>query len=434
MPLMSTIMLAASWLTQNGAHLKIPGVGTILPTLWTVGLAESGSSKTLASEEIMSIFSIDGQPPVTIVPPPQSAPQWIIDLSERNGGYWFQDEVGKLFQSILTQSNMVQMKPWILNAYSHQPIANRLKTEEAKLHIERPTFTFHGLTVLETWASEIDMSSMLDGFCQRMNYYIAERRTDTDIYDHFLYFADDGTDARRAHLKNLWQAVCAQENAAGEYVLSPDVLPFLENWWHSLRATWGRSDLPRSFIRRIGFSTLRYLPVLQFLLGKSRREIDVETAELATRFAEYHFRSALALVQRYDKAATGRVQQIETMVRRLSDEGKPATQRTVTRTLSKTQRAAFGTDEIKGILEILTEVSSTSGLFAETDEPDVKSDALLKHHNEVLKRLQLNERKRNERRIRELLRRMNGEVEKGTRESDDAENVINLDLPMTGTG
>ena len=73
---------------------------------------------------------------------------------------------------------------------------------------------------------------------------------------------------------------------------------------------WGRSDLPRSFIRRIGFATLRYLPVLHFLLGKSRRKIDVETADLATRFAEYHFRSALTLIQQYDAAATSKVQRV----------------------------------------------------------------------------------------------------------------------------
>lgn len=81
MPLMATIMLTASWLTQRGACLDVPGVGKVKPTLWNIGLAESGSSKTLASEEIMSIFAEGDQPAVSMLPPPQSAPQWIIDLS-----------------------------------------------------------------------------------------------------------------------------------------------------------------------------------------------------------------------------------------------------------------------------------------------------------------------------------------------------------------
>jgi hypothetical protein len=217
-------------LTQNGASLAVPGVGTIRPTLWNIGLAESGSSKTLASEEVAAILSDGDGPSVSFLPPPQSAPQWIIDLAEQNGAFWFQDEVGKLFQSIFTQSNMVQLKPWLLHAYSHQPISNRLKSEEAKLRIDKPAFTFHGLTVFETWPSEIDMSSMLDGFCQRMNYYIAEPRTDTDMYDHFLYFAGGTHDTRRAELRQIWQALCAQENAGGEYTLDDEVVPYLESW------------------------------------------------------------------------------------------------------------------------------------------------------------------------------------------------------------
>jgi hypothetical protein len=349
MPLMSTVMFAASWLTQNGAHLAVPGIGTIHPTLWNIGLAESGSSKTLASEEVAAILSEGDEPPVSFLPPPQSAPQWIIDLSEQNGAFWFQDEVGKLFQAIFTQSNMVHLKPWMLNAYSHQPISNRLKSEEVKLRIDKPAFTFHGLTVLETWPSEIDMSSMLDGFCQRMTYYIAEPRADTDMYDHFLYFAGEMHDGRRAQLRDIWHALCAQENAGGEYTLDNEVVPFLETWRQSLRETWGRSDLPRSFVRRIGFATLRYLPVLQFLLGKSRRKIDVETAELATRFAEYHFRSALALIQRYDAGVTSKVQRIADVSRRLADDGKPVTKRNVTRTLSRAQRAEFDGEEIDAI-------------------------------------------------------------------------------------
>lgn len=434
MPLMATIMLTASWLTQRGACLDVPGVGKVKPTLWNIGLAESGSSKTLASEEIMSIFAEGDQPAVSMLPPPQSAPQWIIDLSGDNGAYWFQDEVGKLFQAIFSQPNLAQLKPWILNAYSHQPIANRLKSEEDKLRIERPAFTFHGLTVLETWPSEIDMSSMLDGFCQRMNYYIAEPRGDTDIYDHFIYFPGDGVEARRKELRKIWQALCAQENADGEYILNADVISFLENWWRSLRETWGRSELPRSFIRRIGFATLRYLPVLQFLLGKSRRAIDIETADLATRFSEYHFRSALALVQRYDIGATGKIQRIAAVSRRLSDEGKPVTKRNVTRKLSKAQREQYNADEIAAIVEVLNQVSSTSALFADDDQPKVKSDALMHRHKEVVQRLELNERKRNERRLRELLRIMRDRASpKATAVGEDGETIIPFAYPMTGT-
>lgn len=64
LPLMQLVMVAASWLTQIGAHVDVPGLGRILPSLWTVGLAESGEAKTLASEDAMRILSLDGTAPV----------------------------------------------------------------------------------------------------------------------------------------------------------------------------------------------------------------------------------------------------------------------------------------------------------------------------------------------------------------------------------
>jgi len=56
---------------------------------------------------------------------------------------------------------------------------------------------------------------MLDGSCQRFNYVIAEPRTDTDMFDHFLSFCGDGIDDRKAQLRETWEASCAQQNARG---------------------------------------------------------------------------------------------------------------------------------------------------------------------------------------------------------------------------
>ena len=42
LPLFDAVMIAASWLTQAGAVLRVRGLGDVHPTLWTIGLAESG--------------------------------------------------------------------------------------------------------------------------------------------------------------------------------------------------------------------------------------------------------------------------------------------------------------------------------------------------------------------------------------------------------
>lgn len=436
MPIMQVVMTAASYLTQNGACIEVPGVGEVLPTLWTIGLAGSGSSKTLASEEIDRIIARGASPLVEKLATGCTDAQWIVELHANNGAFWFQDEVGKAFKSILTEGNYRRIKPWCLDAYSHKPIANRLKSEKTKLVIERPYFTFHGLTVDETWRSDIDLTSMLDGFCQRFSYYVAPPRTDTDIFDHFLYFEGKKVEERRQNLADIWDALCSQEGACEPYTLNDEVLPFLKEWWGSLRQSWGQSALPKSFIRRIGFAVLRYLIVLHFLSGKSRRPIDVETAALATRFAEYHFLSALHVVQQYDRNTTSRIQVIADASTRVSDAGKPVSGREISRALSKQQRAQFAKGEIAEIVSVLNQIEAMPGLFDATSDARQKSSAIQGRRDEIQARLLLNERKRNERRLRELRRGQSDMItpSDGQEPSDDQEtNVVQLPLPMTGT-
>jgi hypothetical protein len=436
LPVMHVVMTAASFLTQNGAYLEVPGVGRVLPTLWNIGLAGSGSSKTLASEEIDRIISRGEGPPLKRLATGCTDAQWIVELSDNNGAFWFQDEVGKTFKSILTEGNYRRIKPWCLDAYSHKPIANRLKSEKTKLVIDRPYFTFHGLTVFDTWRSDIDITSMLDGFCQRFGYYVAVPRNDTDIFDHFLYFEGECVELRREALSEIWNALCAQDDACEPYTLNDEVLPFLRAWWGSLRESWGQSALPVSFIRRIGFAVLRYLMVLHFLLGKSRRPIDVETTDLATRFAEYHFLSALNIVQQYDQANTSRIQIISDASNRVSNAGKPVTGREVSRVLSKQQRAQFEKGEIAEILSVLNQIKEMPGLFDATSDVREKSSAIQARRDVIQARLLLNERKRNERRLRELRRGYNekpASIRDRVANDDLKGNVVQFHLPITGT-
>ncbi|QYX55520.1 DUF3987 domain-containing protein [Roseovarius sp. SCSIO 43702] len=436
LPIMHVVMIAASFLTQNGACLEVPGVGRVLPTLWTIGLAGSGSSKTLASEEIDRIVSRGDAPSLNRLATGCTDAQWIVELHDNNGAFWFQDEVGKTFKSILTEGNYRRIKPWCLDVYSHKPIANRLKSERNKLVIERPYFTFHGLTVVDTWRSDIDITSMLDGFCQRFGYYVAVPRDDADLFDHFLYFEGERVELRRNALSDTWEALCAQDGACDPYTLNDEVLPFLRAWWGSLRKSWGQSALPASFIRRIGFAVLRYLMILHFLLGKSRRPIDVETADLATRFAEYHFVSALNIVQQYDQPNTSRIQIISDASTRVSEAGKAVTGREVSRALSKQQRAQFDKGEIAEILSVLNQIEEMPGLFDAASDAREKTSAIQARRDEIQARLLLNERKRNERRLREL-RRGQGDMPATSRdlEADNGleGNVVQFHLPMTGT-
>ena len=430
LPIMHTVMLAASKLTQAGAYLEVPGVGRMQPTLWTICLAESGSAKTLASNEITKLFSDGDVPPVSMLPDAGSDAQWILEVKEHNGSFWFQDEVGKHFDAILNQKQWARLKPWMLNAYSYQTISNRLKGEKEKLTVENPHFTLLGLSVFSTWKEDIDASSMLDGFCQRMNYAIADKRTDTSMYDHFLYFAHHGAEDSRGRLKVTWAALCNQPNAFGTYTLKDEVIPYLESWWSELRNTVGKSGLPDSFARRIGFSTLRYLMVLQFLLGKSRYPIDVETVILATRFAEYHMQSALLVLQDYSQSGSKHIRHIVEIHSAIEKQGDKPTPRNISRKLSKAQRAELPTDLIRQIVTVLDQIESKSDLFDPKADRRVKTAAMVERRDRIAERFALTERKRNEKRLRRLRAQMFGEAEargKKAAQPFDQRNIVAIE-------
>jgi len=437
LPVFHTVMLAASWLTQRGASLEIDGLGRIRPTLWIVGLAESGSAKTLASDRINS-YLLDGNAETRLdtLQPPGSDAQWIEDLATHNGAFWFQDEAGKLFNAVFKDSRFTRIKPWVLAAYSHGPIGNRLKTETSKLVIGDPHFTFYGLSVFSTWRDEIDARSMLDGFMQRFNYAVAPRRTDTDMFDHFLYFAGASVAEREADLNELWAALCAQPGAAGVYRVGPGVLDFLSDWWRGLREKWGDGGVPPSFVRRIGFSVLRYLVVLQFLLGKSRAAVDIETARLATRYAEFHLESAWVMLEAYDQDAASRVQTVVRIRQDLRDSGKAPSVRNISRRLSKKLRGELTSETIAAICCVLDDPTGATGDADPFAEPGTVARKIAADLDKRAARYAHNERKRNERRLRELRRayRARGAETSPEAEADEAgadgqaacENVVPL--------
>ena len=128
--------------------------------------------------------------------------------------------------------------------------------------------------------------------------------------------------------------------------------------------------------------------MLQFLLGKSKAPIGLETAELATRYAEYHLESALAVIQDYDRAGAGRVQRIAELRDRLIAENRPATKREISRRLSKAQRKEVSPELIDAVLQVLQNVDEVPGLMdAAGASPHEKSNALIGERDRVRARL-----------------------------------------------
>lgn len=406
LPLMSTITHMASLLTQRGVGLVLPNGARIRPTIWAIGLAESGSSKTLAFDELHAILVERSGVALRMLPKAATDAQWLLDLAESNGSFWFQDEVGQYLHAVESSKLHARMKPWLLEAYSGATISNRLKGEETKLEIRDPHFTFLGLAVRSTWSSDVDVRNMANGLCQRFSFFIAETRHDKDVYDHFRFWATDRDERRRAELAATWAALAAQPAAHHDLRLPSEVLAWLEDiWWRGLRKTFGTTPLPPSYVRRVGHAIMQYLPVLHVLLGKAHQPIDFETALLASRFGEWHMASVLALLQGYSAETASGVRLVATRYDQLRNAGIAPTPREIMRKLSKAQRNGMNTAAVTEIMQTLDALAPLPGLIDATMDAQARSTLLVKERDIEAVRLRLNARKRNERRLRQIIRR-----------------------------
>ncbi|MDO5642598.1 MAG: hypothetical protein Q4G26_09475 [Paracoccus sp. (in: a-proteobacteria)] len=354
----------------------------------------------------------------------------MIDLSENNGSFWFQDEMGQYLRAVETSKLQARMKPWLLDAYSGATISNRLKGEDHKLEVEDPHFTLLGLTVRSTWISDVDVRNMANGLCQRMSFFIAEPRRDTDVFDHLRFWATEADEVRRDGLAEAWAALAGQSGAYTDILLPAEMLGRLEcDWWRGLRKTIGATNLPASFIRRVGHAVMQYLPVLHALLGKAHRPIDLETALLATRYGEWHMVSALSVLQSYHTGTVNSVQLVASRYQHAKEAGAAPTPRDIMRQLSKSQRENLSTPMVKEILIALEKIAPVSGLIDADMAPQERADALVKHRDIEISKQHLNERKRNERRLRDVIKAYRNRASPEQQPSDYV--VVNFSNSLT---
>jgi len=84
------------------------------------------------------------------------------------------------------------------------------------------------------------------------------------------------------------------------------------------------------------FSILSYLVILHFLLGKSRRPVDLETAELAKTYAEYHLESTLLMMREYGSEQRGQICKVTSLRETMLGNGAAkVTVRDIQRRLSR---------------------------------------------------------------------------------------------------
>jgi len=318
----------AAWLLDQNVQICIEGSVT-LPDLWTTMLAESGASKTYATRVLQRVMALRRFPEVT------TAAQFVADLQEHNHAAWFQDEWGQLIKRINSQTYADEIRDYLLRLYDNATITRRTRTQT--IEVKDAALVILGTTVTDTFLQNVTLESMLDGFMQRFQYVIAERRPDVMMP---LYTMEDAHTL--SALTNAWDRVRSTP-VHPLYTASPEAI---EAYCTQFRRLFrNHNNVPASFFRRILWRSFKYALVYHVLLGKETTEIDAGDLGWVIRVAELHLQDARNLLDRYNMSDLEKVVcKAEALAQRLGHTPSPRELIAGVRDIKNAQMARFVLD------------------------------------------------------------------------------------------
>lgn len=276
-PFFCVFHLISGLLLRNEARLDGP-LGEVSPELWTIVLAPSGAGKTISHSIVSKHAPVQSNFPECA----SSAAffEAFLKAQEAQGyGLWFQDEFAQILKQMETpNSPLSESKSYLLRAYSNERIERSTK-KGGDLAIDKPRLGILGLNTDQSFINAMSMESMLDGFAQRFGIVIAkedEKRhiTDYPIYDMTTLWSE---------AKVFWDTVGAVP-LQKSYRLTEEGFSLYRSEFKRLY----RSDISKSFYRRIMFRAFKYALVYHVLLGKSNDTIDGEDIGYSMSLIELH--------------------------------------------------------------------------------------------------------------------------------------------------
>lgn len=334
-PFFTSLHYLSAYLLQNDVCINVKNQ-ILKPDIWTVVLAQSGAGKTFASSTIGKYIGEEAS-----FPDSASSAKFIENLSKHNKSFFLRDEFGQFLKNIETQPHMAEMKDILLRLYDNKKIERNTKKEE--ITIEDPALVILGVSVLDTFLSQIGIESLVDGFSQRFNYVIAEPDPSRKMEDFAFYdvFDEITTNTVRTEWEKLKNNIKHQEykvsdNALGAFISSFKLLSNIQ--------------LPEAFYRRIMFKGMKYALLYHILLGKTIDIIDSEDMAWAGRLCAIHLKDSAKLLQGHDKTdIQNLIELTEKACERLKEKGEEINPRNLIRSVNRIKTVT----EAKALLSII---------------------------------------------------------------------------------
>lgn len=298
LPLIATLTQVSGFLNASGASYRV-GDSFHPPKLWTVVLAPSGAGKTFTMDTIGRWLSdAEQNPTVPQLANASSAAQFVANVEQCPRGVWFRDEFGQFLGQIAKLQYMEEIKDVLLRAYSGGPIER--KTRGSQIEVRDHALSILGVSVEDTFESQIGAESLVDGFAQRFNFLQAEADPTRSMADYPIYFEKlDGPEDQVIfdRLRRGWLQLIARNDLPGAvFDFDPDAVQLFKQ---NFRALFKAGEVPPSFYRRVMFSTFSYAVVFHAISRGMGTVVGTESVSLALRMSALHLDHARQLLNGY---------------------------------------------------------------------------------------------------------------------------------------
>ena len=290
LPFIGWITYFSGWLCSQDVKVQLTDGQVLSPRLWNIALAPSGSGKTFAVNQIRKDMKAVPEMENTA-----SAVALIQAIERTPKGIWFRDEMGQYLKSITTQPHMEKAKDVLLNAYNGDRLEHTTKKD--KIEVEDYAFSILGITVFETFLSQVGTEALVDGFAQRFSIIVAQKDAKRPMTDFPIYFdnrkmnRDD--ERRKKRITNEMKALLGRDIKGQTLGVSEDAMDiFTAMFQESFQG-----QMPESFYRRLMLIMLSYAANYHYILGHTGNTINNQAMAYASRVVMIHLKDTKRLLQ-----------------------------------------------------------------------------------------------------------------------------------------
>lgn len=291
LPFFNVLHYVLAKLLQQGIVIH-KGKQVILPDVWTIVVAPSGTGKTTTLRELAK--AMGGQ--VTLFPTDANTSlQFLTYLRDYRLGLLIQDEVAQFFNAVTKDPGMRNVRGYMLKTYDNANIGHG--STASRIQVEKSAIGMIGYSIVKTLKKYLTPEMLDDGFAQRFAYFVAGR-------DERPIVGDMDFDDLEDVIKPMWAKI-ESTPFHSVYRVEEDGRGAFDRVVQIIVGRARQDDVDESFARRIAFSTYKYGLAYHILTGKTDDVISPEDLALGAQLAAMHLQHIRKVLDLYEEPKKG---------------------------------------------------------------------------------------------------------------------------------